>query len=437
MDNLQLAVNRALHDYQISRLRQSLLGGGSLDGKRPQSWCEYGFPDNIGFGDLYGLYRRGGIAHGAVNKLIGTCWRSMPWVIEGDEADKDADPTQWENKIKPLFKGGAFWRAFREADRRRLVGRYSALLLQLGDNKKWHEPVKGQAPLLKMIPVWESSLKPASVDNLGTVQTWTYTYGGRDGLPGGSSTIHPDRIFILGDHGPDAIGFLEPAYNNFISLEKVEGGSGESFLKNAARQLNVNFDKEVNLDTIASMYGVSLDELQVRFNEAAREVNRANDLLFITQGATTTPLVSSVPDPRPTFDINLQAASAALDIPSRILVGNQQGERASTEDQKYFNGRCQSRRNELSPEIADLLNHLIRIKVIPVKDEFTVMWDDLTELETSAKLGNAKTMAEINNSALDIAGMTFSIDEIRGAAGYDPVEESEPLPDDEDQDLDP
>jgi hypothetical protein len=65
---------------------------------------------------------------------------------------------------------------------------------------------------------------------------WQYA----ERLPNGSSrrvNIHPDRVFILGDYSDDAIGFLEPAYNAFVSLEKVEGGSGESFLKNAARQL--------------------------------------------------------------------------------------------------------------------------------------------------------------------------------------------------------
>jgi hypothetical protein len=31
-----------------------------------------------------------------------------------------------------------------------------------------------------------------------------------------------------------------------VSLEKVEGGSGESFLKNAARLNAINFEKEID-----------------------------------------------------------------------------------------------------------------------------------------------------------------------------------------------
>jgi len=33
-------------------------------------------------------------------------------------------------------------------------------------------------------------------------------------------------LHILGDYSDDAIGFMEPAYNAFVSLEMVEGGSG-------------------------------------------------------------------------------------------------------------------------------------------------------------------------------------------------------------------
>ncbi|MCO9782155.1 DUF1073 domain-containing protein, partial [Salmonella enterica subsp. enterica serovar Mbandaka] len=211
--------------------------------------------------------------------------------------------------------------------------------------------------------------------NYGQPKMWQYT----EILPNGSSRrvdIHPDRVFILGDYTDDAIGFLEPAYNAFVSLEKVEGGSGESFLKNAARQLNVNFEKEIDFNNLASLYGVSIDELQEKFNEVAGEINRGNDVLMTTQGATVTPLVTAVADPTATYDVNLQTASAGVDIPTRILVGNQQAERSSTEDQKYFNARCQSRRGELSFEIEDFCDKLINLGIIDQIGHKTVIWDD-------------------------------------------------------------
>ena len=452
-DKLQLAVNQALNDYRLARARMSnLMGGQGIDNKRPQAWCEYGFPESLDFADFYKLYRRGGIAHGVVEKIIGGCWKTNPWLIEGDDQDNAKGETAWERGLKPLFKGGRFWRKFAEADRRRLVGRYSGLLLRLRDSKPWSEPVDQRSKeLVDIIPAWAGSLKPIRFgdderqpDAFGLPTMWQYTevHVSADGAGGQQIVrdVHPDRVFILGDWRADAIGFLEPAYNAFVSLEKVEGGSGESFLKNAARQLGVNFDKEINLRDIADAYGVDFAQLQERFNEAARDLNRGNDTLMITQGATVTPLVSPVSDPTPTYDVNLQTAAAAVDIPTKVIVGMQTGERASSEDQKYMNARCQGRRPDLSYEISDMFSHLMRIGVVDKVQEYTVMWDDLTEATQADKLASAKTMSEINTSSLGTGEMIFTGSEIREAAGYDPLEEIEPLPDvddDEGEDGDP
>src|SRR5690606_31740434 len=120
---------------------------------RPQAWCEYGFKDDITFDDFYSLYRRGGIAHGAVEKIVSNCWRTNPWVIEGDEQDNAREETPWERKTKPTFKSGRFWRSIAEADRRRLVGRYSGLLLRLKDSKPWNQPVDRRSKeLVEVVP---------------------------------------------------------------------------------------------------------------------------------------------------------------------------------------------------------------------------------------------------------------------------------------------
>lgn len=263
---------------------------------------------------------------------------------------------------------------------------------------------------------WDTGLNSKTY---GQPKMWQYA----ERLPNGSSrrvNIHPDRVFILGDYSDDAIGFLEPAYNAFVSLEKVEGGSGESFLKNAARQLNVNFEKEIDFNNLASLYGVTVTELQDKFNEVAGEINRGNDVLMTTQGASVTPLVTSVADPTATYNVNLQTAAAGVDIPTRILVGNQQAERSSTEDQKYFNSRCQSRRGDLSFEIEDFCDKLIDLQIIDAVSQKAVVWDDLNEQTGTEKLTNAKTMGEINQAMMGSGEEpAFSREEIRTAAGYE------------------
>ncbi len=430
-DKLQLAVNHLVNDA-IARARMALVNPTmGLDAKRSSAWCEYGFKQTLTHDDLYNLFRRGGIAHGAVTKLTGTCWKTAPQVIEGDKADKSKDETRWEKLFKKAISK-RIWKELKEADKRRLACRYAGLILHINDSGKWHEPVKAAKLLKKATPAWENAIKPTewvtdiNSPDYGQPKMWQYT----ESLPNGSTrsiNIHPDRVFILGDYSIDAIGFLEPAYNAFVSLEKVEGGSGESFLKNAARQLSVNFDKEAKLDDLARAYGVEMSELQEIYNDVAREINIGNDAVMITQGANVNPLVTAVSDPEPTYNVNLQTASAALDIPSKILVGMQTGERASTEDQKYFNSRCQSRReSELSFEIEDFIDHLTRIKVLEPIPEKTVIWDDLNEQSATEKLDSGEKMSRINQTSLATGEPVFTVEEIRTAAGYE-NDSDEPL----------
>jgi len=419
-DKLSLAVNHALSDVRLARARAMALNPGmGLDAKRSSAWCEYGFKEDLTFDDLYKLYRRGGIANGAVNKLVTNCWRTNPEVIEGDISEESREETEWEKASKQVFTH-RFWRAFAKADTRRLVGRWAGILLHIKDSKNWNEPViKGKA-LQKITPVWASALQVGNRDGNGNITNWQYTETLSDGSTA-RRDIHPDRILIIGDMSDDEIGFLEPGYNACVSLEKVEGGSGESFLKNAARQQNINFDKEVDFNNLASMYGVTVDELQERYNEAAREINRGNDALLITQGAQITSMVSAVSDPSPTYSVNLQTFSSSVDIPSRIIVGNQSGERASTEDQIYFNARCQSRRGDLSFDIEDLVDKLIYLQALKPVSKFSIVWDELNEQSPSDKLDSAVKMSNINQTSLASGEAVFSGDEIRVAAGYQPM----------------
>lgn len=435
-DNLTLAVNAALSQQAIARARMGLLNPYGLDDKRKCSaWSEYGWPDNVTYPMLFGLYRRGGLAHGAVNKVSGAIWKTNPWVIEGDELDESRPETAWERSTAQTLTARV-WRSFADADRRRLVGRYAGLLLHINDGQPWNMPVKRGKALVRTTAAWAGALMIGATNTdpmspeYGLPTEWQYTE-----QAGRRVKIHPDRIFILGDWRDDAIGWLEPAYNAFVSLEKVEGGSGESFLKNAARQLNINFDKEIDFANLASMYGVDPGELQEKFNEVAVEMNRGNDVVLPTQGATVTPLVTTVPDPRPTYDVNLQTVSAALDTPSRVLVGNQQGERASTEDLRQFYASRQADRLDRSFEIEDFVEHLTRIGVLKPTGEITVMWDDLNAQTDEQKLTSAAQMSDINQKAMATGQPIFTDDEIRTAAGFDPSDE-EPMGEDEVEDGD-
>ncbi len=68
-------------------------------------------------------------------------------MIEGDKADKYKKETTWEASFKK-YVNKRIWKAFKEADQKRLVGRYAGLILHINDSGKWHEPVT-KSKLLK------------------------------------------------------------------------------------------------------------------------------------------------------------------------------------------------------------------------------------------------------------------------------------------------
>lgn len=425
------AITMQVHNQYYDHNRQRMFGGNmGLDTKRCNVYAEYGFPGEINFEQLYLAYKRTGLGHAAVNKLAGKCWETHPWIIEGKEA-KEADAyTEFDKKAESVFTDD-FWRIFFEADKRRLVGRFSALILQLSDAKTvkgYERPVKGNSLVLAgVMPVWENALKPSKTDDFGNPITWQYTPSN-----GNQIEVHNDRVIILGDYTKKSVAFNEAAYNNLVTLEKVEGGAGESFLKNAARQLGINFERGIDLGSIARSIGKKPEEIQEIFDDVVKGMNRGEDYALITQGATVTPLVSSMPDPRPVYDINVLSACASWDIPSAILIGNQEGERSSTQNLKYFNARCQSRRvNELSYDISPMVKRLIKFGVLPAVDVFTVMWDDLTEADNATKLDNAVKMSDINSKSANTGAPVFTDEEIRVAAGYEANSEASLGEDDE------
>lgn len=436
---LDLALNSALSERATIMARQSLMHG-SLDASRPCSWESYGYKENLCFADFYRLFERGGIAHGAVMTLNEHCFSSDPEIIEGDEEDRAEAPTAWEKQFKKLAKRLKMFEKLRDADMRRLVGRYSGILLQFKDSKAWDMPVgkASEAQLLSIIPAWEGQLRVASwyddplAANFGKPKEFYYQENAVDssttGEPGRMVTIHPDRVVVMGDIR-NGIPFLLAGYNDCTNMEKILGGSGESFLKNASRQLAINFDREVQLDQIARAHGVAVSALQEVFNEVTVGMSKGLDQTIITQGATVSPLVANVPDPLPAFDISLQSFCASIRIPSKIIVGNQTGERASTEDQKTFNKRCQGRRvSVLSSDIETLVDHLMRLGVL-LTVEFSVCWDDLTEASKDEKMSIVLKMADCNAKMLASGQPIFTAEEMREVGGYDNDTELPPLPD--------
>ncbi|WP_025903262.1 DUF1073 domain-containing protein [Tatumella sp. UCD-D_suzukii] len=433
--------------------RQRMLYASQFNGntKRTKLWDEFGYPDSVPFDLLYRAYRRNSAAYSGVHKTLDSCWIDLPTIIEGPESDEAAQNTEWEVMITRVMK--RFWSKIKDADRRNLVGRYSALLLQIKDGNTWDKPVDvnavrrlGDKAIVRMIPAWESQIKPVSYD----IDTLSDTYGqpteyqfneqpiddnGSYG-PTRSVTVHPDRVIILAEGAEDenilsGIPLNEAGYNDLLDIEKTKGGSAEVFLKNASRQLGISFDSSTDMPTIAQMAkDAGYKDLGEAMNDKMMKLNRGTDSALVTQSGTTSVLSVAAADPTPSWTVSANSYTSTIQCPFNILFGKQTGNLASTEDKSAWAGRCNSRRNGFQTDVVTaVITRLWTIGAIdaPANDEITITWSDLLAPGDTEKLANMSTIADVaQKSQAALGRSSITENEIRAAGGLEPVPEVPP-----------
>lgn len=459
----QFLVN-ALADA-IGRQRM-LYAGQPGNTKRTKLWDEFGYPDSLEFDRYYRAYERNAVAFAAVHKLLDSCWVDNPTIIDGDDGKESTETTAWEKSATKLLK--KHMPKIKDADRRNLVGRYSALLIQFRDGREWHEPVDrakvkslrniGNGPIVKLIPAWESQIRPGNFDT----DTLSETYGqpvsynfneqpvGDDGTygPVRGVTVHPERIIILCEGSEDenmlsGVPFLRAGYNKLLDLEKVSGGSAEGFLKNASRQLATDFDEKVSIDSlIKQAKEAGYDKLGDAMNAKVNKLNSGTDAALVTQGGKTSVLSVAAADPSPTWTVAANEFASSIQCPFTILFGQQTGRLASDEDKTDWAKRCNGRRwGFQSTVVESVLERLWTVGVIdpPSSGEVTLAWSDLLAPSEKEKIANMQAMAVVAKDTQQAYG-TPAVDEneIRAVGELEPRKVVQtPNPDVKQTDKDP
>lgn len=393
---------------------------------------DFGWPDSLAFEDFYRVYNRNGVAASAVDKTITKTWESHPELTETE----DSDDTPRETEIKNHFRRIRFWQMLMEADRKSLVGGYSGVIFRFADNKRFNEPVDrvmGLEALVEIIPAWAGQLRVSNWDtdelseNYGKPTMFSFNEAQVDEGTNSSNNkrnrsfeIHPSRVFVWSKDGtvhcPSA---LQSGYNDLIDLEKVKGAGGEGFWKNAKSAPVLEVEKDARLDDMARAMNVSIEELVDKMNDQVQDYQKGFDALLMLQGMKANQLQVTLPSPEHFWNVPLQSFAASFQIPLKILVGNQTGERASSEDAKDWAQSCNSRRiNSVIPNIEAVSEMLVGYGVLP-EAEWKVEWPDLTESTTEEKLLKAEKMSNINTKSP--GEPVFLPEEIREVVGYEPL----------------
>ena len=419
-----------INELDMIRSREAVYGMGSLDAKRPDAWRVYGYPDEITFERMLAAYSRGGPGHGAVHRILDKCWQSKPR-IKRPESD---DVTPWETKINQLLASINAWAKLRDLDRRNMVGRYAALIYRVGDGLRLDQPLVRASRLVDLIPVYESQIRvtawnsDTASEDYGKPSMFQYrrrnpSVQDTQGQPDEWADVHPSRVQILAEGSVgdmfDGVPLLKAGFNHLIDLEKISGGSAESYLKNSARTLVFQYDPAANVQAIGSD-GKSVRQVH---EEQTQALNRNTDSSIVLQGGQASTLQTATHDPEPSFLVAANLFSASVRLPFTVLFGQQTGRLASDEDKEDFSNRARSRQEtELTPMLAEFVSRMQAAGIIEA-GEFEIEWPPLDAPGDKDKLEILKAMTAAMREAFGsgVQGL-FDVDELRAAAGYEPVQ---------------
>jgi len=388
MHPLRLVVNNA------QRSLQAMFPGFYFGAPKHNHAADFGYPERVEFETAFEAYNRYPLARAAVDKTVGKSWETNPLLQEyqrdGTKPGKQKE-TKPEADIRQRFGDLRVWQHLAECDRRSLVGAYSGLIVRLADGKPFSEPVDrvpgGLDGLVEVIPAWEGQLTVSQWDTNQTSPTYgqPLMYQFAESAVGQAQqprqfTIHPDRVIIVSRDGTlNGRSALEPGYNALLDMEKIRGGGGEGFWKNAKSGLSLEIEKDAKIEDMARVMGVPVQEVVDKIDEQVESFNKGFDKSLMMQGIKAVPIQVQLPSPEHFFAIALQSFAATFSCPLKILVGAQTGERASTEDSEEWARVNMARRtNELIPAVMAFVNRLERFGILPQRD-WHLDWTDLTE----------------------------------------------------------
>lgn len=427
MQIMESRINSLTGDVR-GRLAAAISGGYEFSDTLHNVFLDYGYPQTVTFYMLWNMYRRFGIARNGADLPVDIGWMTPP-EVGGDEASDE-----FKNAFNDLVVKTEFWQRLKGLDKRQRVGRYAGMFMRVRDDRPPHEPIDktkitGVDSIMQMIPLYEGQLEVTTTEQDPRKENYSqptmYMFkgngiGDRNEKSGANFNIHPDRIVIAAEDADNGgiygIPALEAPYNSLMDLRKIIGAGGEGFYKNAAQ--SVLFDLK-DASSAASNEAL-LNKWNEQYDEFSR--NRMRRGMW-TPGMEANTLDSNLKSPEWHFKNALNDAAAGFQIPATILIGQQTGRLASSEDARGFLSGLNSRNANYTTSIVRAhIDWCMFWGVLPVS-EYEVTWDDLLALSDQERLENAFKMAESNAKQFDAGGeRVFTSIEIRDAAGYEELD---------------
>jgi len=404
---------QAKYDSMINNVltTRSELLGNLLDPTGRDLNNDCGYPESISAKQYHAMYEREGIAARVVNIWVEESWAMMPLITENKESEEN---TEFEKAFEEINKKYRLLHFISRVDQLSGIGRFGVLLLGIDDGLSLAQPIEGVTGNLNLSTKKQNSKEAKHQliylrgfeESVVTVATWEndtsnprfglplmYAITFQDGSASGTSTqnkVHWSRIVHMADlrQMSEVYGTprMQDNYNRLLDIRKILSGSGEMFWKGAFPGYSFEVDQDDS--------SVELDTASLR-EEMESYMNNLQRYLALT-GVSVKSLAPQVEDPSQHFHANLEAICIAIGVPKRKFMGSEQGELASSQDTRTWNGRLKKRQEDyISPlVIRPVIDRLIEIGVLPTPVEYFIEWKDLNTQTDNEQADNAAKWAE-------------------------------------------
>lgn len=397
---------------------------------------------------LWEMYTRGGIARRIVHAYPDACWSQPPKVTATQ---------QWTNAFEALVDDQDLWSIIHRADKLSQLGQYSVILIgtsdtnlemplvpQAGKGITFLQPYSDRTatiaqygqdpgnerfglPVLYQINPGAAALEDRQMGNTSGVGPGT-SRGVPPNIFRGTYKVHWSRVIHICQGGLESSLFGTPllwaVWNYLTDLQKVTGGSAESYWLTANRGLSANVDKDSVLDPEDE--AALNDEMQEYFDGLRRFIR--------TRGVEVKSLGSEVANPKGPFETLITLIAGTTGIPQRELLGSESGHLASTQDKANWSDRVSSYQTlTAKPNILmPVLLGLMRIGALPTvkKSKIEAEWPptySLSPLEQGQRANQVSTA--LNNIGLAVKNFKVPVskEEVREMLGLAEKMEGEAL----------
>jgi hypothetical protein len=308
------------------RISSMVRAGLAFAGRRDY-YQTYGYPRQLSAALLMGKYQRQDITSRIVNMPPEEMWKAKPKPKdEGLNAKWNAFAARTE-----------LWDRIIQADKLCYFGPFAVLLLGMrGNSQTPAGTISSLDDILYLQAYGGDSVTVKEYEDdqnnprFGQPRTYEVSVGPSEqntGLFNATKKVfHWTRVIHIVDRPLQGTMFAEPRlnqiYNLLDDLLKIGGGSAELFWNQSNRGMQIDVDKEMELDADAEA-GLTqeLDEYQHNLRRYIR-----------TRGVKIENLGSDPVDPSGVFEVAISLLAGATSIPQRILMGSEAGQLASEQD---------------------------------------------------------------------------------------------------------